>query len=86
MYKYAITQIFNLSLLANCINFVGTFIDNGDNLSVEGPCANGGTGSATNATLNLSVLERIPAEWQTLTEQDIVCESAGNSAFAFTSR
>ena len=39
----------------NC-DIRGTLNDNGYNLSDDGTCTNGGTGSATNATLNLSAL------------------------------
>ena len=35
---------------------VGTLNDNGYNLSDDATCTNGGTGSATNATLNLGAL------------------------------
>ncbi len=40
----------------NCMNDGGTLNDNGYNLSSDTTCANGGTGSATNATLNLGAL------------------------------
>jgi hypothetical protein len=39
----------------NCAVY-GTLNDNGYNLSDDGTCTNGGTGSATNATLNLGAL------------------------------
>ena len=39
----------------NCFN-CGTLNDNGYNLSDDATCTNGGTGSATNATLNLGAL------------------------------
>ncbi|MEZ4709298.1 MAG: tandem-95 repeat protein [Caldilineaceae bacterium] len=40
----------------NCVNDFGTFNDNGYNLSDDATCINGGTGSATNATLALGAL------------------------------
>ncbi len=57
---YAAGNIFAASSRDNCSSFSGgfgaTFIDNGYNLSGDETCTNGGTGSATNATLNLGAL------------------------------